>query len=219
MLAGSKDIKKCEIDPLFSYQINTKPVENISQIIIKHNLDTKLLFFSTDYVFNGKCGRYKSTSDTGPCTNYGKSNLLAEKLLTTSNINYKIIRTGAVMGQGSLFFDWLTTSLKNNRSVSLFDNSFYSPTPVFLLNEIIHNIILNYNTIPQKIIHLVGEQRLSRYEFGIIIQKLMNKHKLILSEHIDQPTFQKDLSLIQSDFVKQHQSKTLIEYLKLEISE
>jgi dTDP-4-dehydrorhamnose reductase len=216
MLAGSKDVKKCEEDNSFSYNINTKPIQNIIQIIMKHGTKTKLIFFSTDYVFGGEHGQYKTDSKPNPNTNYGCSNFLAEKILFKSNIDYKIIRTGAVIGNGAIFYNWLISSLKEDNKISLFDNVFYTPTPVELLDEIIHKIILNYEDIPQKILHVVGEQRLSRYEFGVIVQSLMNKNGLVMPEHIinSKSTFQRDLSLVQSDLIKQYQSRTLIEYLK-----
>lgn len=216
MLAGSKDIKKCEDDCSFSYNMNTKPVKNIIQNINKHNIKTKLIFISTDYVFGGESGQYATDSKTNPTTNYGRSNLSAEKLLIESNIDYKILRTGAVMGTGAIFYDWLISSLKRDDEILLFDNVFYSPTPIELLDEIIYKIIFNYEEIPQKIIHVVGEQRLSRYEFGIIIQSLMNKNRHVMPEHIniDKSIFQRDLSLVQSDLTKRYQSGTVIEYFK-----
>ena len=220
-LAGNKDVARCEADPVFSYEINAAPIHNLIHAIKDDNLKTRVLLFSTDYVFRGKCGNYEDTAKPIPVTNYGRSNLISEEEIIKSGIECKIIRTGAVMGNGASFYDWLVSSLRNNERIPLFNNVTYSPTPIILLNEIVREILLNYGKIPQKVLHLVGDQQLSRYEFGLMVQSILHKRDLITPEHIDlkTSTFQRDLSLTQSDFVRQHQTKNLTEYLKLELEQ
>ena len=221
MLAGSKDVKKCEMDYSFAYKMNTQPVEYIVDAIKKHELDTKLIFFSTDYVFDGEKGNYTTKDIPNPITNYGKTKLLAERVLFKSNIDFKIIRTGAVMGKKGVFFDWLLRALNMENNVSVFDNVFFSPTPIKLLNEMVCALILNYENIPEKLLHIVGDQRLNRYQFAMIISKLAgSKSANLVPENADleQSLFHKDLSLNQSDFVRERQTKSLDEYLENEVN-
>lgn len=218
-LAGSKDVTRCEADPTFSYEMNAAPIHHLIHAIRDNHLKTRVLLFSTDYVFRGKCGHYEDTAKPIPVTNYGKSKLIAEEEIIKSGIECKIIRTGAVMGRGASFYDWLVSALHNDEQISLFNNVSYSPTPIMLLNEITLKIILNYGKIPEKILHLVGDQQLSRYDFGLMVQSILHKRDLIVPEHIDLTSsiFQRDLSLTQSNFVRQYQTKNLTEYLKLEL--
>lgn len=220
MLAGSKDVKKCEMDYSFAYKMNTQPVEFIVDTIKKHELDTKLIFFSTDYVFDGEEGNYTTKDIPNPITNYGKTKLLAERVLFESNIDFKIIRTGAVMGKNGIFFDWLLRALNIENNVSVFDNVFFSPTPIQLLNEIVCALILNYENIPEKLLHIVGDQRLNRYQFAMMISRLIKtKCAYLIPENanLEQSLFHKDLSLNQSDFVRERQTKSLDEYLENEV--
>ena len=220
LLAGSKDVKKCEQDYSFAYQMNTLPIEYTINIIKQHNLDSKLIFFSTDYVFAGDRGLYTTKDTPNPLTNYGKTKLLSEKLLSSSKIDFKIIRTAAVMGKGGTFFDWVTETLKNGDTIRIFSNIFFSPTPIQLLNELICKLIINYDSVSETILHLVGNERLSKYQFVIMLSKLINvKAANIVPESVDldQSTFQKDLSLKQSDFAKLYQKKSLRNYLKEEV--
>ncbi len=60
-LAGSKNLKKCEDDWEYAYQINTQPIKDYYEIKRRLNLETRLFFFSTDYVFDGLHGNYKDT--------------------------------------------------------------------------------------------------------------------------------------------------------------
>ena len=65
-LAGSKDVARCEDDPIFSYNINAAPISNFITTIKDNNLKTRILFFSTDYVFRSKCGNYEDTAKPIP---------------------------------------------------------------------------------------------------------------------------------------------------------
>lgn len=220
LTAGTKNIQLCEEDYEYAYTLNTKPVEIFIQILEKHQLPMKLVFFSTDYVFDGQKGFYKDTDTPNPQTNYGKTKYLSEKLLLKSKINFKIIRSAAVMGRCGRFFDWLMSEIKNNENVVVFNNIYFSPTPIELLNEMTLKLLLDYEKIRSEIIHIVGEKRLSRYEFALSLSNVIEEKKAkIIPETIDlsKTIFQKDLSLVQSGFVKVNQLKSFEEYIKTEV--
>lgn len=200
LLAGSKDVKKLEQDADFAYKINTQPTKDIIDIIEKNDLKTKMIFFSSDYVFDGKKGDYKTDDKTEPKTNYGRSKLDAEKALLKSNIDFKIIRTSAVMGEGGVFYEWLKGELLRGNKIDLYGNVYFTPTPIQLLNESILKIVDNFEKINEKIIHIVGDKKLSRYEFGLLIKKeLKSKSDIIKTEaDISHTTFCNDLSMVQS---------------------
>lgn len=221
-IAGSKNVKECEKNYNFAYTINTKPIECLIDIINNNYkiIKPKILFFSADYVFDGDSGNYKDDDRPNPMTNYGKTNLLAEKVLEKSVIDYKIIRTAAVMGKGGTFFNWLLKNINEEKIIKLYSNIYFSPTPIEFLNENIKYIINNYNKIESKVIHLVGEKRLSRYEFGVKLVKLFQKDNVKCHPqevNLEFLLFQKDLSLIQSDFIRKNQKKNLWEYIKKEV--
>lgn len=204
LLAGSKDVKKLEENYDFAYGINTQPVKNIISVIEQNKLSTKLIFFSSDYVFDGKKGDYKVSDETFPKTNYGKSKLEAEQALLNSNIHFKIIRTSAVMGEGGVFYEWLKNTLLTGNEINMFDNVYFTPTPVEFLNESILKIVHNFDNISDKIIHVVGNKKLSRYEFGLELKKELNSKTEIRKDcaDISHSTFCNDLSMEQSDFIK-----------------
>jgi len=220
-LAGTKDVKLCEDNFEFAYKLNTQPVFDLINIIETSKISSKLLYFSSDYVFDGEKGNYKSNEPTNPRTNYGKSKALAEKALLNSNINFKIIRTSAVLGKGANFFDWLINGIKYEKSINLFDNTYFSPTPQIFLNKMILYTILNYDNIPNKILHIVGEKRLTRYDLAVYIKEnIINSNIEIIPIKVDllNSTFQKDLSLQQSNFIKKIQKKDFYSYIKEEIN-
>ncbi|MBA7708786.1 hypothetical protein ES703_117690 [subsurface metagenome] len=219
-LSGAKDVKLCEKDYEYAYKLNTEPIANAIQIMTHRNIKSQLIFFSSDYVFDGRKGQYKDTDEPNPKTNYGKTKYLTEQLLLNSNINYRIIRTCAVMAKGSVFFDWILHELRNKKEINVFANIFFSPTPMQFLNDMLAKIILNDNELKQKIIHISGGKRLSRFEFVKLISNFIKEpHALVSPENIDfnKSTFQKDLSLIPSDFVKLNKKHSFEDYIEQEI--
>ena len=216
LLTGSKDIKKCEEDIEYATTKNVKPVEHLIELIKKNNKYSCIIFFSSDYVFSGERGLYRDNEPLNPTLVYGKTKKKSEELLVSSNIDYIIIRTAAVMGYGASFFNWLIKGLLTEEKIELFNEIYFTPTPLQLINEVILQTIGNKNII-NSIIHLVGEKHLTRYEFGkIVAQRLPNSRATILP-HQAPPHFPRKLTLVQSDFVKEHQTTFFENYLENEI--
>ena len=219
LAAGNKNVQECEADYSRAYILNTQPVESIISIISRHKLPSRLLFFSTDYVFNGKTGQYHDTDLPCPSTNYGKTKYLAEQALLNSAIDFKIIRTAAVMGRGGIFFDWLIDKLCNEKDVSMYDNVFFSPTPITFLAGMIARCVADYDHIPKKVLHIVGEPRFNRYQFAILVKNILHSDVQIHADkNQDKSTlFQHDLSMVPSDIINTWREKNFENYLKDEI--
>ena len=202
-LCGTKDVKKCEEDAKMAYELNVLPIENLINSIKKNSLRTKVIFISSDYVFDGIKGQYCDTDKCNPSTNYGLSKVNAENYLINSRIDFLIIRTSAIMIYGEGFLGWIISNIKNNISTSLFSNTYFTPTPIEILNKLILNKLENANW-EEKILHLAGP-RISRYKFGIEIANNIGSNVSVIQDieaDFNKSTFQPDLSLISSKSLK-----------------
>ncbi len=216
-LAGSKNLNECENDIKYAYRINTQPIIDFYQIKKRINLDSRLVFFSTDYVFDGVKGNYKDNDVGNPKTNYGIANKLAEDAIRHGSNNDLIIRTSAAMGRGGQFFDWLTKSLVDDKEVKMFNDIFFSPTPIQLLSEATEYLI---NHRRSGIIHICGGLRLSRFEFAKIllgINKTFSATIVPISASNASNPFQNDLSLIKSNICEKFQTKDFENYIREEL--
>lgn len=172
-IAGNKNLKTTEISLDSSREINTYPIKTLIDCIDKiPNYNPKIIFFSTDYVFDGKRGLYTQDDIPSPTTNYGISNYEAEQELLAKYSNYLIFRTSAVMGEGGTFFDFLLHALYNQSTLELFDSILFSPTPIYALMEAIQ-ILLEHPT--PATLHLSANMAISRYDFGVRIQEALNQ--------------------------------------------
>jgi dTDP-4-dehydrorhamnose reductase len=219
LAVGDKNVQGCEDDYSRAYDLNTRPVESIISIISRYGLSSRLIYLSTDYVFDGKTGQYQDSDTPNPTTNYGKTKYLAEQALIKSGVRFKIVRTAAVMGKGGTFFGWLIQKLKNEKQVSMYDNVFFSPTPLQFLVEMIGATLENYESIPQNILHIVGEKRISRYQFALLVSSILKSDVRIYAEkNLDRSMlFQPDLSMVPSDIINTWRKRDFEDYLKDEI--
>ena len=64
------------------------------------------------------------------------------------------------------FSDWLLSGLREKKPLSLFNDVFYTPILADVLAKIVHRLVLKRAS---GIFNVVGDQRLSKYEFGLLL--------------------------------------------------
>lgn len=80
-----------------NWKVNSEGTKNLADA--SNLVGAKLLFVSTDYVFDGtKEEPYLETDNVGPKNEYGKAKLAGEKAVQESGADYYIIRTSWVFG-------------------------------------------------------------------------------------------------------------------------
>jgi len=87
-LGAMTNVDLCEDKQLLASKINTKATQIISEECSK--LNSFLIYVSTDYVFDGKSGKYKEDDVTNPIGFYGKSKLDGEYAVQNSTNKYSI---------------------------------------------------------------------------------------------------------------------------------
>jgi dTDP-4-dehydrorhamnose reductase len=93
--AAYTSVDAAENDESKAYAINAEAVALLADEAKR--LDTLLVHYSTDYVFDGtKQSPYNETDETNPLNVYGKSKLAGEQAIRASGASHLIIRTGWV---------------------------------------------------------------------------------------------------------------------------
>lgn len=203
-LAGCKDVKQLEKDWDFACRINVQPVRDCLTMMARHKSRAKIIYLSSDYVFDGTRGHYTSDDQPAPRTNYGKTKLQAEQTLQASSASYKIIRTAAVMGEGGVFFDWLVRALQTEDFIEMYDNVYFSPTDIHLLLVKIKIVIEHYDRLPKRIIHIAGDWGggISRYDYACWLKDRIPAARAEIrraSLNIVSSTFHSNLSMVSDN--------------------
>lgn len=174
--AGLTSIELCEKKPLLAYQINAEIAKNVAQICA--NLNIKFVHISTDHLYSGIKSFVTETEPADPVNIYASSKFEGDKRVFEANPNALIIRTN-FYGWGTSyrksFSDFIINKLRLGEIVELFEDVFYTPIIIEELVKSIHELI---NDNASGIYNVVGDDRISKYEFG---RKIAEKFNLNLS--------------------------------------
>lgn len=159
----------CEEKPIIADKLHvdtTKIIANASS-----EINSKLLFLSTDAVFEGQINkRYLETDIPNPVNHYGLTKLKAEKIILESSDNNVVLRTAVIYGKNSKsrFTNWILSYLKENKQVDPFIDQYNSPTLVDDLSLVIIQIL---NNDISGLYHATGPTCVNRYDFALMLAK------------------------------------------------
>lgn len=101
--AAYTDVDGCELNPTLASTVNTQGAVNVAKAAGK--LHSRLLFLSTDYVFDGNHATpYETTDPRTPISAYGKSKAEAEERILGILPDSCIVRTSWLFGPGGKCF-------------------------------------------------------------------------------------------------------------------
>ena len=163
-LAGKINPKKNEEEKIDAYNKNFLTTKNIVYAIKKFNLQTHLIFLSTDKVYD-EMNQYPSENDNlSKKFYYGKLKLDCEMLLENNIKKYHILRVPIVHAHGdkssSSFIDKSIIKIQNNQEVTVYNNIYRS----FVSIEDLTKTIILVSKKKNYGIYNVGSQGLSYYE-------------------------------------------------------
>ena len=121
-------VDKAEDEQGLCYLVNASATENIAEICRKIN--AKMLYISTDYVFDGtKDGFYEVDDKPNPINVYGKTKLLGEQAVQRILDKYFIVRISWVVGEhGNNFIKTMLRLGKERKEISVVADQYGSPT-------------------------------------------------------------------------------------------
>ncbi len=172
-------IHSARLDPFDNDSIKAEEItESLVKII--NDFSIKLLYISTDAVFDGKKGNYKENDIPNPITDYGKAKLAAENVIKNNCKNYIIIRTANIYGQNNEIWDKRTKSLldeiNSKQTVYRFNDVYRSFTLVDNLAKSCWKLV---NSDFNGIINIAGDKK-SFFQFSNeIVHKLKINTDLI----------------------------------------
>jgi dTDP-4-dehydrorhamnose reductase len=164
--AALSDIDFCEANPAAAEAVNVKVTLEIAEIC--RRIAARLVFFSSDSVFDGRKGRYQETDRPQPVNQYARTKVKAEKSIASTLASHVIIRPSLIMGlpvsqSGNSFFWRLVQSLRKGTRSAFPASEFRTPVDVITLSRATWEVAQSGFT---GLIHLAGNERLSRYDIA-----------------------------------------------------
>ena len=159
--AAIVNLETCENNKELANAVHVNVTKCLAQY--KPN-ETKLIYISTDSVFDGLKGNYKETDKTNPINYYAESKLNGEKEVRF-NPNHIIVRTnifGFNIPLRNSLSEWAIKSFKSNQIISGFDDVIFNAIYTKDLAKAIHQLL------KQKFIgtiNVASKESISKYEF------------------------------------------------------
>lgn len=165
--AGLTSVDKCELFPALAHQANIEIAKNVAQSVAMHG--AALVHVSTDHLFSGRQSLCTEAEQPDPVNQYGRTKALAETIVMQVNPAAIVVRTN-FFGWGHAtrqsFTDWLIYNLRAGKELSLFDNVYFTPILADALALAAHELV---EKGVSGVFNLVGDQRLSKYEFACVL--------------------------------------------------
>ena len=180
----------CQTHPEESYAINVTAAINIARLCQEYKIHCA--FTSTDLVFDGQNPVYSETSPVSPICYYGEQKVAAEVKMSEITDAIALCRMPLMFGLPSpvsaSFLQGMINNLKANREVNLFTDEFRTPASAATASA---GLLLAVEQQIKGVLHLGGKERISRYDFGVLVADLLNKPKKLI-----QPILQSDIKTI-----------------------
>jgi dTDP-4-dehydrorhamnose reductase len=170
--ASETNVDKCETKKEHAWKINVEGTSNISLACSKAN--AKLVYISTDYIFDGEKGLYIEEDKPNPINYYGATKLEGENQVVQHCKNYAILRTSVLYGWHPWkqnFATWVINSLKQGKEITVVKDHYNTPT---LADNLAEMALEAVQKDLQGLYHASGSERISRYEFALQIAKIFN---------------------------------------------
>jgi dTDP-4-dehydrorhamnose reductase len=154
------------------YKMNVEVTKFIAGIC--NSLGAKLVFTSTDLVYDGNQGEYLSeNAKLNPLSSYAETKLKAEEAIKKTFDNYVILRTSLLYGIGLYHsvnnFSKMLKNFREGKPTRLFFDQYRTPLSLLNAAEMIKEII--QKDIKSETINFAGTKRVSRAELGEMLCK------------------------------------------------
>lgn len=166
--AAVTDVDLCEQEPGTAQIINAEATELLADVV--RSASMRLVYISTDYVFDGLAGPYSESDVTNPINAYGRTKLEGELAVLTLKEHGAIIRSASFLGHGgpgrSTFVEKMLESLRSSPPLRAPFDQVSNVTAVDLLAQGIMRIV---ESAVSGVWHIAHPQLISRYDLALLL--------------------------------------------------
>ncbi len=180
--AAITQVDDCEQNKTICYSTNVDATDHL--IDAAGEVNARICYLSTDFVFSGESGPYSESDSTNPVNYYGKTKELAEQHLMESNLGWTILRTILLFGKAdhlnrTNFIYWVKNNLEANKHINVVSDQIRTPT---YIPDLTDAIVRSVEKGAQGVYHVSGKDILSPFQMAIEVARKLN-----LDEHFIHP--------------------------------
>ena len=176
LVAARTDVDYCELNQNDSFRTNVEGVHNV----VKACSGRKLVYFSTDSIFDGAKGNYRENDLANPINYYSKTKFCGE--LATQSLDDHLILRICMLYSHTIdypkFINWLIRSLSKKTMVSVATDLYSTPTFIDDIAKATFELVQNNL---RGIFHVAGASSHSCYEMAGLISSIYGFDKQLIT--------------------------------------
>jgi dTDP-4-dehydrorhamnose reductase len=171
---------RCEESPEEAMKVNFEATRELASLA--RDAGSRLVFVSTDLVFDGTRGNYGEEDSASPLSIYGDSKLRAEKAVLETCDGAVVVRTSLIYGPGSgirrTFLSNVVENLRAGKPMKLFTDQKRNP---IWTEDLARSLIDSVRLDLAGLYHIGGSEVVTRYEFGQMVCRAFGYDETLLS--------------------------------------
>jgi CDP-4-dehydro-6-deoxyglucose reductase, E1 len=164
-------VDACESHPQEARALNLVGTQNVAEAAAQ--CLARIVYYSTDYIFDGKAGPYSEDDEPRPINDYGKFKWEAEEVIRASHPDHLILRTTAVFGWDRAsrnFAMQLWERLQEGKPVPVPSDQWCNPT---LADYLVEASVRLVQMDAKGIYNVVGKDRMPRSDLARALARTM----------------------------------------------
>jgi dTDP-4-dehydrorhamnose reductase len=171
--AAMTQVDECELNKIDCWNTNVTATRFI--VDAARETASRIIFISTDFVFDGQHGPYREEDETNPVNYYGSSKVGAEKAVMESGLDWAIVRTVLVVGttadgQRQNLLSWVKEKLERGEAIRVVDDQVRTPT---FVDDLADGVVLVLEKNASGIYHIAGKDTLTPFQMAVKAAKFL----------------------------------------------
>jgi len=162
--AALTNVDYCETHQEEAEALNVDATRNLAAV--SSEIGCKLIYISTDSVFDGEKGMYTEQDMPNPLNVYARTKLDGESVAMECD-NHTVARTniyGWNAQEKLSIAEWFLKNLREGREISGFTDIYFTP---ILVNNLADALLELYDKDKSGLYHIAGSERINKYDFGL----------------------------------------------------
>ncbi len=178
-LAAITQPDRCEQNPQLAFRVNFEATSEIARVA--GTIGARLVYASSDLVFDGAKGSYTEEEVPRPLSIYGMSKLRAEEAALGLLDGTLVVRSSLMYGFGSpvskTFLSRVLENLEQGEKMQLFTDQLRNP---ILIDDLAGAVIIAIEKDLSGIYHIGGPEIVNRHEFGRKVCRIFGYDEALL---------------------------------------
>jgi len=170
----------CERDPDVARRVIVDGTRNVARAC--REAGARLAHISTDLVFDGSKGNYLEEDEVHGISIYSRAKIEAETIVRAVDSSAVILRVAVLYGAGSpAYAGYVANVLRQwgkGEPVTFYTDQYRSPTYAPQVAECVNRLLRDPEVCG--ILHLGGAERLSRFDFGVLLARQVGAPESLL---------------------------------------